>query len=280
MERPKSVAAAEVRAAITNIAPANVPLDEKREKRMAWMGVMLQKMTTELARANRCSEQTAEGKNGALITLVYPDSPAAKAGIEAGMILLRLDVEGEPKPMTINAEMDEYRSSPFPWEQLDRVPAEYLDRMPSPWPPVDNSFSRLLASIGFGTRYVAQFFHKGQEFSREFVVVESPPHFDSAARHKSEQLGLTVRDLTFEVRQYMQKKPDDPGVIISKVETGGKAAVAGIKPFEVITHVNGNPVANVNDFTRLAGEGGELNLSVNRMADSRQVRVKADKKSP
>ena len=63
-------------------------------------------------------------------------------------------------------------------------------------------------------------FIDGQIVNKDFVVTQSPRHFDSAPRHKSEILGMTVRDLTFEVRRHLLMKPDDPGVVISKIEPG------------------------------------------------------------
>lgn len=38
---------------------------------------------------------------------------------------------------------------------------------------------------------------------KDMVVTEGPKYFDSAARFKTaESIGLTVRDITYEVRQY------------------------------------------------------------------------------
>ena len=54
--------------------------------------------------------------------------------------------------------------------------------------------------------------------------MQGPPSYDSAPKYKQEALGLTVRDMTYEVRRYLQKKDDDPGVVISKIELGSKAS--------------------------------------------------------
>lgn len=253
----------------------NTPLSEAQENRIAWMGIALQGLSKELARANQCSEETQDGRIGGLVTYVYPGSPASKAGIEPGMILLRLHVDGEPKPVDVRVEQG-MGGLPFQWEYLDRMPPQHFDRMPTPWEMVDNSFTRMLTDIGFGKTYKAEFFHSKKAFRKDFTVVESPPHYKSAGRFKSEALGLTVRDMTFEVRRYLQKEKDDPGVVISKVETGSKVAVAGIKPYEIITLVNGKAVKTVKEFEALVEAGGELDFSVSRMATARQVRVKLD----
>jgi serine protease Do len=51
-----------------------------------WLGVVLQPLTPELA-----ASFGAEGKKGALISEVSPDSPAARAGLKAGDVVLEID---------------------------------------------------------------------------------------------------------------------------------------------------------------------------------------------
>ena len=260
-----------------HIEASIVPLSEEEENRVAWMGVVLQDLDRELARANNVSEQTQDGELGALVTFVYPDSPAAQAGIEPGAILLRIHAEGQPKPIDVNLDDDGYRFfESFPWDRLDEIPEQYFDQVPSPWPPAENAFTRKLTDLGFGTKYAAEFFIDGQIVNKDFVVTQSPRHFDSAPRHKSEILGMTVRDLTFEVRRHLLMKPDDPGVVISKIEPGEKAAIAGIKPYEIITHVDGQPVVDGDTFEKLIEGKTKLRLSVKRMTRGRQVQIKLD----
>ena len=70
--------------------------------------------------------------------------------------------------------------------------------------------------------------------------------------------------------------PDDPGVIVSKVEPGSKSSIAGIKPYEIITHVNDEPIGNAGQFERLVNESNVLRLSVKRMTVQRQVRLRVE----
>ena len=130
-----------------------------------------------------------------------------------------------------------------------------------------------VTELGFGKKYTAEFFHDGKVDAKAFTVVEGPAHFDNAPKYKEARLGLTVKDLTYEVRRYMQKKVDDPGVIVGKIEMGSRASKAGIKPYEVITHVNDQPVMNVKDFERLTKGQEEVRLSVKRMTKGRIVKV-------
>lgn len=257
--------------------PANIPVSEADENRLAWLGVELQPMTRELARANAVAEQTQDGETGAIVSFVHPGSPAAMAGIGPGAVLLRLRAPGEPLPIEVRLEEDSARSQPFPWDRLDEIREQFFDRLPTPWAPVENAFTRALTDLGFGRRFALEYIADGKLASLEFTVAPSPAHYESSPRFKSEDLGITVRDLTYEVRRYLQRAADQPGVVVSKVERGSKASVAGVKPFELVTHVNDQPVMSVKDFEKLAAAGGELRLGVKRMAKGRIVTIKTDK---
>ena len=159
--------------------PANVPVAEADESRIAWLGVELQPMTRELARANNVAEQTQDGETGAIVSFVHPGSPAAEAGIAAGAVLLRLRVPGEPLPIEVRLEDDMSRAQPFPWDRLDEVREQYFDRLPTPWSPVENAFTRALTDLGFGRRFTLEFVADAKLATRQFAVVPSPTHFES-----------------------------------------------------------------------------------------------------
>lgn len=254
--------------------PANVPLTEEEENRLAWLGVELQPMTEELARVNQVSEYTRDGEVGAMVTYVYADSPAAKAGIEPGYILLRVRTAENPVPMEVELEENAFQEA-FPWDRLDEVQDRYFERIPAPWPSIENSFTRQLTDLGNGTAYTAEFFHDGKILEKNFTVVAGPMHYNSAPRFKADALGLTVRNLTYEVKRYLQRRDDEPGVVISKIEPGSKAAVSGIKPFEVITHINDQPVRSIDEFQSLVTQTGELKIAIKRMAKGRIVKIAA-----
>lgn len=256
--------------------PANVPVSEADENRLAWLGTELQPMTRELARANQVSDQTQDGESGAMVTYVHPESPAAKAGITAGAVLLRLRVPGEPVPVPVELEEDPFRGQPFPWDRLDDIREQVFERLPTPWAPVENAFTRALTDVGFGRKFTLEYIADGKVQQKEFEVTPGPTHYESASKYKAETIGVTVRDLTYDVRRYTQRKSDEPGVVISKIEPGSKASVAGLKPFEIITHVNDQAVADVKQFEQRIGAGGELKLSVKRMAKGRIVTIKPD----
>jgi S1-C subfamily serine protease len=237
------------------------------------MGVILQALNRDLARANGISQLTRDGQTGAIVSYVYPGSPADQAGVRPGWIILRLHVEGTAKPLEVNVSYDRYADWEFPWDRLDEVPDQVLERVPAPWPAVQDNFTRMITGIGFGKTYRAELVVDGKVVFKDFTVVESPPHYRTAPKFKSDALGVTVRDMTYEVRRYLQKTPEDPGVVVARVEPGSKIAVAGVKPFEVITHVNDKPVRTVEEFQKAIGGQKVLRLSVNRRLTGRVVKV-------
>ena len=253
---------------------SNVPLTEEEENRLAWMGVMLQGLNPPLAREKGVSDLTNNGSTGAMVSYVFPDSPAARNGVEWGDILLRLHVEGEPAPVEIRVERSD--TGTFRWDWLGQAQEAIFDRIPQPWPSAATALTRKLTALGFGKKYTAEFFVDGKVVKKKFKIVQGPAYYDSAKQNKSKSLGITVRSLTFEVRKYFTKTKEDPGVIISKIEPGSKGSISGLKPYEIITHVNDKPIMAAKEFGEAIKAGGELRLSVLRMTETRVVKVKLD----
>src|SRR5690606_27951764 len=141
-------------------------------------------------------------------TFVYPDSPAGKAGVEPGWILLRIEAEDQPKPIDVHVTPEQWAERPFPWDRLDELPEAVFDRIldVSPWPRAENAVVRTVTDLGFGKKFTMVFFHDGKLDRKSFTVVQGPTYFDSAPRYKHAGMGFTVKDLTYEVRRYMQKK--------------------------------------------------------------------------
>lgn len=266
-----------VRAGQASLAPDNTPLPEAEESRLAWLGLELQPLDEQLARVSGVSDQTRGGQTGALVSFVYPDSPAAKAGIQMGDVLLRLRIDGVPRPMEVQLDpnpMEGYTQNFY--SLLDQVPEEYFDQIPVPWGSAENRLAMTLTEAGFGTAFDIELSRDGAIVRIPMAVERGPAHFEAAPRHRSDELGLTVRDMTYEVRRFFQVGPDDPGVIISRVERGGRASIAGLKPFERITTINDEPIRTAADFARAIAPGGELRLSIRRMTDGRQVKLRVE----
>ena len=61
--------------------------------------------------------------------------------------------------------------------------------------------------------------------------------------------------------------------MVEKVQPGHPAAIAGVRPLEIITHVNGEPVMSAKDFAKKAKSSRTITLSIRRLAATRVVRI-------
>jgi hypothetical protein len=265
-----------------NADPDNVPVAEDRENRQAWLGVETQRLNRDLARANAVSHLTQDGSTGALVSYVYPGSPAEKAGIQAGAVLLRIHAPDRPRPIDVAASEDAGSSFGSMFSGLEDMEDGFADMMPGvhPWPTVENDINRTLTDLGFGKTITIEFAVDGDVKKAEMQVVEGPVHFESAPLKKSEGLGTTVRDLTYEVRRYYQIDDSVKGVIVSKVERGTRAAVAGLKRFDIVLRVNDQPVADSAAFAKAVEAGGEMRLTVKDRLKERVIKIGATAPAP
>ena len=130
------------------------------------------------------------------------------------------------------------------------------------------------AGIGEGEKVKLTFLHEGQERSEEFTIEQAPRDFTSAKKYKNRQVGLTVKDLTYEVRVGLRLGDEKKAVVVAKIEPGSPAEVANIEPFELITAVDGTPVASAEEFGEhikkaLAEARGTLRLMIERLGKTR-----------
>ena len=63
-------------------------------------------------------------------------------------------------------------------------------------------------------------------------------------------------------------------MVIDKVKGGGPAAVAGLKPLELILQVNGEDVKDAKDFLAKTKDKKDLTFSVRRLTATRVVPIK------
>ena len=256
--------------------PTNVPLTAEEESRIAWLGAEVQPLTPELARFNDVADETNDGATGALVSFVYPDSPAAEMGIEPGSILLRLHVPDRPRPISIEATENFYAEMEFPWQQLSELPEMYFSQIPRPWTDARDGVNKTLTDVGIGQNVELEFVADGEVKRVAFDIQQSPPHYDSAKRVEDEATGLTLQPLTFEVRRYFQLDDDAPGLMIHDIEPGSIASKAGLKPREFITHADNEPLKTTQDFLDAIAAGGSVKLQVTRFNEGRIVQLKVE----
>ena len=246
--------------------------------RAAWIGVETQPMTADLAREKKSAGfLKAFRTDGALVGRVFPGTPAEKAGIRPGDVLLYARREGENDRTALEAGSRFGGSFDLSdlIERLDGSRLEIFDADDfAPWPDVEKGVNEVFTGFGIGAVVEVGYVSDGKKKEAKLTLAQIPVHFRNAKRFKSKALGAAFADLTFEVRGFFKLADDAPGVVVSKVKPGDPAAVAGLRPLEVVTHVDDKPVADVKALREAINGKSEFNLSVRRLAATRIVRVK------
>jgi serine protease Do len=169
-----------------------------------WMGVSIQRLTPELAETFGVKDL-----EGALITDVIPGSPADKAGLKKGDIVVECNNK-----------------------KINRI----------------NDFSRLIGTIPIGES-VKLIVVRDREKKSFIVTVKEKEEIKKLTPEKmGPDIGIQVEELTPEAAQNFGYPETEQGVIIFQVDPGSVADEAGLKPGDVIKEVNRKPVNSLKDY--------------------------------
>jgi len=252
---------------------ANVPLSENSEQQMGWLGIELQPLTEKFAKVYGVSNIDDYDEYGGLVTFVYKNSDADKQNIKIGDMLLNIYPNATEQKIKIELKKKDIF---FHWDDLDDIYESDYESLPIPWDPICNNFNKSLKSIGWGNKFRIELFRKGKIISKEFIVKKAPLHFEISEKYKRKSLGVTIKNITFEVKRYYKRKDSDLGVLITKIELGSKVSVAGIKPYELITHIDGKKINSINDFKLNIKDKTEIEVTVVKLGVSRIVKIILD----
>jgi len=194
-----------------NMAKEIAPqLQEKGHVTRGWLGVSIQEVTPELAKSFALKE-----KKGALVAQVVPGSPAEKAGIEQGDVIVEFD----------GKEVASSKDLPL-----------------------------IVSSTPVGKSITIKLSRDGKVFDRQVKVGEMEEKAEVAKAPSSHKpLGITVQNITPEIAQGLGLKRE-AGVVVTRVEPGSPAANAGIQTGDVIREVDRKPVKDVDDFVQKIGK--------------------------
>jgi hypothetical protein len=263
-------------------------LDKDEQKRRVWLGIEYTAPDKEMIKQMDLREPTQDGQIGVVINRVYPGSPAANMGLAEGDILLKITVPGTPWPIELAGDDRESYGVPE-FDEAD-IPKEFAAmgyQMPRrrPWPSQDNYVNRLLGEIGQGTTVKLSYIHGAKTLEKDFTIQQAPRDMLSAAKYKNDKLGLTVKDVTYEVRAALRLDPNEPAIVAVKVEQGTPAALARINTYELIRAVDGVSIDSVGAFEKLVAQAQEakkdsIRVTVEWMGKTRLADLKFEAKAP
>ncbi len=183
-----------------------------------YLGVSIQELTQDLAK----QFGTADIK-GVLVSDVLADSPAKRAKLERGDVIIEFDGHAVENP---------------------------------------TQFRNLVAATPIGRKVRIKLLRDGKSRELDVTIAEQPKTIaqsDSAgddgegASPAGAFAGLDMRELTAELaRRFNLPRGEKGGVIVARIADGSPAGEAGLQVGDVITEVNRKPTASLRDFLKVA----------------------------
>jgi serine protease Do len=185
-----------------------VQLEKSGKVTRGWLGVSIQKIDPLLAESFGLKEN-----KGALVAEVMKDSPASRAGIQHGDVIIEFNGEAV--------------------DTFHELPA-------------------MVAAVQPGQKVSLKVLREGKEIELEVTVDELKDEREAKVEPtpKADVVGLKVKPVTPEQAERFGLE-EDRGVMVSGVAPGSAAEEAGIRNGDVILEINRKPLAGVDDYRKI-----------------------------
>ncbi len=181
-----------------------------------WIGVTIQELTPELAQ-----QFNLKLSEGALVSDVAQGSPAQRAGILRGDIILEFDGK------------------------------EVTDV---------GVFRNMVAQSSVGSQVSIKLLRRDKTLTAAVNIVELPADSSDVALSASPKQesdenalsGLAAMDLNRSIMKQLGIEKDEKGVVVVKIEPGSPAEDAGLKKGDIVQEVDRQRISNLNEFNKAA----------------------------
>jgi len=180
----------------------------------AWLGAKLQEVTPEIA-----DSLGLKRPSGALIASLVPGSPAAKAGLKTGDLIVSIDGVDVDDPQGFD-----YRFATKPLGGAAQVGVVRQGR----------SF---VVPVGL-------------------EALPDTPRNEIEIKNHSPFSGATVANLSPALADEMQLDPQTEGVVITNISDGSTAQNIGFRKGDIVQSVNGTKIAKSGDLDHVTNGGG------------------------
>lgn len=248
-----------------------VPVEEK-EQTKTWLGVEIQIPRTELIEYLQATTVTQYGKIGYIVNYVYDDSPAQEIGLQPLDIILSVTPQDSQNEIFFESQYSYQGDSATPrfaWGDLEF--SRFFSKR-------NHSVIDILTKLGENREVAIKYFRNGKIQMANCKLSKAPIDFETAEKVKVQSLGVTVKDLTYEVKQTLRIPSATTGVVVFQVTQGKPAMIAGIQTYEIITFVDDIPVKDAQHFHDLIDSAYKANhqyttVLVNRLDKSRIAKL-------
>jgi len=229
-------------------------IDQIREygrPRRGWLGVRIQTVNDELAEGLRLPKS-----EGALVANVTPGGPADRAGIEQGDVVLRFD--GRP--------VEEMR-------KLPRMVAET---------EINKEVEVVVWRDGREVTLSVVLGELDETEAAAYVPEDQDQGVPSAPEDVVDLLGLSLAQISPDLRQRFGLDEQATGVVITEVDENGAAAEKDLRPGDVIVEVDQEPVSEPGDVSEKVNQAREngyrvVTLLVYREGDYQWIALRIDR---
>ena len=185
-------------------------LKDTGEVARGWLGVAIQEVSPEIARAVGLDEA-----RGAMVSAVYPDDPADKAGVEKGDIILEINSESidDPRGLTrlIGSLKPDAKVVIVVWRDAKKV--ELVTKL-------EKRSQDHITSLG----------QEGED-----------------SHEAQDRLGLVLKEITPDMQRQFNLE-DTTGVLVVDIDPNGSAAGSKIRKMDIIKEVKGTAVNRLDDY--------------------------------
>jgi serine protease Do len=194
-----------------------------------WLGVVIQRITPELVEALDLADE-----NGALVSKVAPDGPAARAGVEHGDVIVEFDGQKVES-----------------WNDLPRIVAST---------PVGKEVPLVVRRDGKTKTLTAKV--GALDEAETLAELDQGEPEESAA-----EFGLRVQDLTPDIADQLGVEAD-VGVLVTAVEPSSAADAAGLRRGDLILEVDRTEVKTAAELQERLAKAGDRALLLVRRGDA------------
>ena len=123
--------------------------------------------------------------------------------------------------------------------KLDGLPIEASQ------PEETTVWAQMVRQYKIGTEAKMSGFRDGKPLTITVATIRAPKQERELARYANDTFGVTVRSVSYKDRANRDAAPGENGALVVEITKGGWAALAGLRPGDIIRSINGTPITSM-----------------------------------